>query len=1196
MKGGETKKTNKKRGAKNSHFFFFLQKFSSNLINNKNREEVIMSCPAGASLLAMSATVRNPGDLGAWIGAVHGRRGGGGGGGGGGVASSFGGSSNAADDGDGSASLSGGATMPPAAATAETIVTSARPVPLTWMYAWSTPPWLRQQQEWDERERGGRREGEERGGEEESPRKSPSASSSVRLADLLAPLPPGVVGPGGSGGGGGGGADSSLPSSSQQRPPARLRLSAALRPPRGSGGGYEEPRTQPAPVPLARELERRGLLPAIWFVFSRAGCDATATAIGRSRGGDDGGSGKTGGDKKGGKGKSKPSAATVTGFVDNGGGETLGHGPSGEKLAQIDAALAALSRDQPEALRPEMIPALRAGVASHHAGCLPGWKQLVEGLFQRGCLDVVVATETLAAGINMPARTTVISSLSRRRGPRGVEPLTHNELLQMGGRAGRRGFDSEGACVLLHDGSTSGSFAGGWGAASAAASRGGPEAAAALLARGPERLASRFRPSYSMALNLLATRPLAEARAFVERSFGSWMRGEGARGRELRLAAADRAAAEAKAVARELQRRAAEEAEESRAKVEAALSPGSASSAVSPSFDDLDASFSTPASTDAAASKKAAKRALRAAIRRAVARRAARAAGEALRQGLVATSSPASPDSSFQLLAAPWHLAVDLSASDANGDEAVPALAVGIDWAPKEAATGSDDGSGGSEDDDEVDGNFGKLASSSSSFSSSSSSSSSSALVAVPRTRAEGEPRGELLCLLADNRIARVQFAHVAGVKAEEAAEASAPGLSPPPLLLLAEAVLAAAAEASAEGAWKGIPGGTLAVSGTAMTAEAAAALAGGVAREEEPEAASNDGDGDGDGGPSSPPSPSPSPTTIISLFLPSADDEIEMRAARSAVREARAAARKERREAQRAGTSVKKQKKAREATALRQRQQRSRLSAAATAAWLEAESASRTAAAMRAALEEDLSATWRSFEAVVAVLESVGAVQRGGGDEEDGDRQKHQRPRKGKRQSLSPPPPLDGEPPPSSSSSSPEAPELTLSALGEVARGLAGENELWLAAVLTHEAVQALAPSELAAVLSAVAAGESTLRPGASAPYPPSRAVLSAVAATEPVRAKLARAQAAAGVDSPLALDLRLAGVVEAWASGAEWAQAAGDAAGLDAGDVARLMQRTVDLLRQAGGCRALPPGIRRDARRAAAKMYRAPISDLVQ
>ena len=71
----------------------------------------------------------------------------------------------------------------------------------------------------------------------------------------------------------------------------------------------------------------------------------------------------------------------------------------------------------------------------------------MEELFQQGLLKVVFATETLAAGINMPARTTVISSISRRRN--GVyAPLPHNDLLQMAGRAGRRGYDTQGHCVI----------------------------------------------------------------------------------------------------------------------------------------------------------------------------------------------------------------------------------------------------------------------------------------------------------------------------------------------------------------------------------------------------------------------------------------------------------------------------------------------------------------------------------------------------------------------------------------------------------------------------------------------------------------------------------------------------------------------------------------------------------------------------
>jgi superfamily II RNA helicase len=75
------------------------------------------------------------------------------------------------------------------------------------------------------------------------------------------------------------------------------------------------------------------------------------------------------------------------------------------------------------------------------------WKGLVETLFQQGLIKVVFATETLAAGINMPARTTVISSISRRRNGEYCS-LPHNDLLQMAGRAGRRGFDIQGHCVI----------------------------------------------------------------------------------------------------------------------------------------------------------------------------------------------------------------------------------------------------------------------------------------------------------------------------------------------------------------------------------------------------------------------------------------------------------------------------------------------------------------------------------------------------------------------------------------------------------------------------------------------------------------------------------------------------------------------------------------------------------------------------
>jgi superfamily II RNA helicase len=81
-------------------------------------------------------------------------------------------------------------------------------------------------------------------------------------------------------------------------------------------------------------------------------------------------------------------------------------------------------------------------------GVLPAWKELIEELFQQGLIKVVFATETLAAGINMPARTTVISALSKRT-ERGHRPLMGSEFLQMAGRAGRRGLDVQGYVVTV---------------------------------------------------------------------------------------------------------------------------------------------------------------------------------------------------------------------------------------------------------------------------------------------------------------------------------------------------------------------------------------------------------------------------------------------------------------------------------------------------------------------------------------------------------------------------------------------------------------------------------------------------------------------------------------------------------------------------------------------------------------------------
>ena len=141
------------------------------------------------------------------------------------------------------------------------------------------------------------------------------------------------------------------------------------------------------------------------------------------------------------------------------------------------------------------------GVASHHAGLLPAWKVLVEKLFQKGLIKVVFATETLAAGINMPARSTVISAVSKRTDS-GHRMLTPSEFLQMSGRAGRRGMDEIGYVTIIGTAFQS------------------PEEVAELVTSDANPLESRFSPTYSMVVNLLQRFTLDEAKELILKSFG----------------------------------------------------------------------------------------------------------------------------------------------------------------------------------------------------------------------------------------------------------------------------------------------------------------------------------------------------------------------------------------------------------------------------------------------------------------------------------------------------------------------------------------------------------------------------------------------------------------------------------------------------------------------------------------------------
>jgi len=240
------------------------------------------------------------------------------------------------------------------------------------------------------------------------------------------------------------------------------------RAPKGSQRkGPKSPRPpQPEAPPIGfvvAQMADRQMLPAIYFIFSRRGCDKALRDLAK--------------------------VCLVT----------------PEEQARIRARLDTFVATTPEAVRDGgHADALLRGVAAHHAGVLPAWKELIEELFQQALVKVVFATETLAAGINMPARTTVISSLSKRT-ERGHRPLMGSEFLQMAGRAGRRGLDDQGYVVTVQS-----RFE-------------GVREAGALATSPADPLVSQFTPSYGMVLNLLQRYDLPKARELVERSFGRYL-------------------------------------------------------------------------------------------------------------------------------------------------------------------------------------------------------------------------------------------------------------------------------------------------------------------------------------------------------------------------------------------------------------------------------------------------------------------------------------------------------------------------------------------------------------------------------------------------------------------------------------------------------------------------------------------------
>ena len=231
---------------------------------------------------------------------------------------------------------------------------------------------------------------------------------------------------------------------------------------KGKVGRIMQPKAPPIAFVVSK-LAERNMLPAIYFIFSRRGCDKAVEYI--------------------------KDLSLV----------------SYSEANLISQRLDVYLKNNEEGIKDKFYcEALKRGIASHHAGLLPAWKELVEELFQQGLIKVVFATETLAAGINMPARTTVISTLSKRT-DEGHRLLFSSEFLQMSGRAGRRGKDLQGYVVTLQT-----RFE-------------GAKEASTLAISEPNPLVSQFTPSYGMVLNLLQNYSLDKSRELIKRSFGSFL-------------------------------------------------------------------------------------------------------------------------------------------------------------------------------------------------------------------------------------------------------------------------------------------------------------------------------------------------------------------------------------------------------------------------------------------------------------------------------------------------------------------------------------------------------------------------------------------------------------------------------------------------------------------------------------------------
>ena len=245
-------------------------------------------------------------------------------------------------------------------------------------------------------------------------------------------------------------------------------MSAGRGPHKGGRSSGPKPRRSPPRFAVVDQLDAQGLLPAIFFVFSRAGCEDAVEQV-------------------------------------RAGGIVLTTEEERHRIRDIvDARCAGLPSED---LGPLGFAAwrdhLEAGLAAHHAGLIPLFKEVVEELFAAGLIKVVYATETLALGINMPARSVVLEKLVKWDG-QGHKDLTAGEYTQLTGRAGRRGIDVEGhAVVIEHPGFDAHQLG-------------------RLASRRTYPLVSSFQPSYNMSINLVGTSGVYRAREVLEMSFAQF--------------------------------------------------------------------------------------------------------------------------------------------------------------------------------------------------------------------------------------------------------------------------------------------------------------------------------------------------------------------------------------------------------------------------------------------------------------------------------------------------------------------------------------------------------------------------------------------------------------------------------------------------------------------------------------------------